>query len=164
MKRVFVLAALIFLNFVCVAETPHGCASAATSRSDEEQVFLQDSGSTNTAPFCYAVTRSGTVAKRTGATVLQKRQGTPVPPDEQGIVPASLAEKLFGDVEAAMPLSALPTTRCAKSVSFGTYRYVWFKGEKSPDLCGRGNEKVAALQQDFARVMTTAVFEHASKE
>jgi len=164
MKRVLVLAALIFLNFICVAETPHGCASAAASKSNEDEVFLQDSGSTNAASFCYAVTRSGKVAKRTGATIFQKRQGAPVPPDEQGSIPASLAEKLFGDVEAAMPLSALPAARCAKSVSFGSYRYVWFKGEKSPDLCGRGSEKVAALQQDFARVMSSAVFEHVSKE
>jgi hypothetical protein len=57
-----------------------------------------------------------------------------------------------------MPLSKLPKTACAKSVSFGTSQYVFFKGERSPDLCGYGDEKVATLKGDLAKIMSTASF------
>lgn len=93
--------------------------------------------------------------------MLQKRQGRPAISDEQGIITAALAEKLFADAEAAMPLSGLPVAHCAKSVSFGTSRYIWFRGEKSPDIsCASRNEKVASLKYDFAKVMSAATFEH----
>jgi len=159
MKRLFVLAMFIFMNFVCVAETPRGCASAPTSQSSDEVVFFQITRSTNTPPVCYTVTHSGTVIKETGATRFQRRPGQPVPFDQQGNIPASLAEKIFGDVEAARPLSDLPKAHCAKSVSFGTSRYVFFKGERSPDLCGHDNEKIEALEGDLAKIMSAAHFE-----
>jgi len=158
----FVLAAFLCLSsFPCLAAPPPpGCASATVSQSDQDAIFLQDSGSTNTPAFCYTVSRSGKVVKRTGTTVVQRSQGRASPSDEQASIPAPLAEKLFADVEAAMPLSGLPVARCVKSVSFGTSRYVWFKGKRSPDLCGGGSEKVAALKDEFAKVMSAASFEH----
>jgi hypothetical protein len=160
--RIFRLAVFLSLSSSLCLAAPAvpGCASAEVSKSDEEPIFLQDSGSTNTAAFCYTVTRFGKVIKRTGATVIQRRQGRANSSDEEGRISASLAEKLFSDTEVAMPLSELPMARCVRSVSFGTSRYIWFKGEKSPDLCGRGNEKISALKEDFAQVMRTAVFEH----
>jgi len=161
MLRMFLFAVFFCLSSLCLAAaTPPGCSSAEVAKPDEEPVFLQDSGSTNTAPFCYTVSHSGEVIKRSGTTPLQRKQGKANPPDEQESIPASLATKLFSDVEAAMPLSGLPVAHCVKSASFGTSRYVWFKGERSPDLCGRDNEKVSALKDDFAKVMSTAAFEH----
>jgi hypothetical protein len=153
--RTFMLAGFLCLGSILPlsAEAPPGCASGGDSKSGQDEIYLQDSGSTNTAPFCYTVTRSGKVIKRTGATRFRRRPGRPALSQEQGSIPAWLAEKLFRDVEAAMPLSALPAAYCAKSASFGTSRYVWFKGEKSPDLCGRDNKKVTALQDDFAEVV-----------
>ena len=160
--RVISLAAFLCLSsFPCLAAPPPpGCASATVSQSDQDPIFLQDSGSTNTPAFCYTVSRSGKVVKRTGTTVVQRRQGEANLPDRQASIPSPLAEKLFADAETAMPLSGLPVARCVKSASFGTSRYVWFKGERSPDLCGRGSEKVAALEDDFAKVMSAASFEH----
>jgi hypothetical protein len=159
MMRAFMLAVFLCLSSILSlsAPAPPGCASAGDSKSDQEEIFLQDSGSTNTAAFCYTVARSGKVIKRTGITVFQRRQGKPDFSEEQGSIPASLAEKLFSDVEAAMPLSTLPAAHCVKSASFGTSRYVWFKREKSPDLCGRDDERLAVLKNDFAIVMSAAI-------
>ena len=84
-----------------------------------------------------------------------------MPSDQSGSISGSLAGKIFGDVEAARPLSELPKTRCAKSVSFGTSRFVFFKGEKSPDLCGFDSEKIEMLKGDLAKIMSTARFEPA---
>jgi hypothetical protein len=162
MMRIFLLALFLCLDpaLSLAVPPPPGCASAGVSQSEQGAIFFEDSGSTNTAGFCYTVTRSGKVLKRTGTTVLQRRQGRPAISDEQGSLPASLAERLFSDVEAAMPLSGLPVAHCVKSVSFGTSRYVWFEGQKSPDLCGRGNAQVELLKDDFAKVMSAATFEH----
>jgi len=162
MMRMVLLAVLLCLGSLlslAAPAPPPPCASAGASKSDEEPIFLQDSGSTNTAPFCYTVTPSGKVIKRTGATLFQRRQGRPAFSEEQASIPAELAKSLFRDVEAAMPLSRLPVAHCVKSVSFGTSRHVSFKGERSPDLCGRGNEKTMALEEDFAKVMRVARFE-----
>ncbi len=158
MTRVFVLVAFLLAGSIprLTAETPPDCARAGDSQAEDDVIFLQDSGSTNTAAFCYTVTRSGMVIRRMGTKRFQKSLGNAAPPPEQGNIPVSLAEKLFHDVETAMPLSALPLTHCIKSASFGTSRYIWFKGKRSPDLCGRDNEKVATLSDDFANVVRAA--------
>ncbi len=159
MMRFSQLAAfLIISHLLCLAASlPPACATAPSSASNEDVIFLQDSGSTNTPAVCYSITRSGSVIKRTGATVLQRRQGKPDSSEERGSIPVSLAKKLFSDVEAAMPLSELPVMHCPKSVSFGTSRFISFKGEKSPDIsCGRVNERIATLKSDFTEVVSAA--------
>ena len=161
MKYTFALAVLVFLNFTCVAKTPLGCASASTSQSEDDVIFFLVSRSTNTPPYCYTVTRSGVVIKETGASRFQTGPGPREPFDQSGNISASLAEKIFGDVETARPLSGLPKERCAKSVSFGTSQYVFYKGERSPDLCGFGNGSVETLKGDLAKIMSTARFEQA---
>jgi hypothetical protein len=160
-KRALLLAVMGLASFACcAADVPLGCA-APNSQSNDEVIFFLVSRSTNTPPYCYTVNRSGTVIKETGASRFQRMPGQAGPSDQPGSISASLAEKIFGDVEAARPLSALPKTRCAKSVSFGTSQYVFFKGEKSPDLCGFDNEKVETLKGDLAKIMSTARFEQA---
>jgi hypothetical protein len=161
MKSAFVLAVFLFLNFICyAADAPLQCASAPSPQSNDEAIFFRITGSTNTPPVCYTVTRSGTVIKETGATRFARRPGEAGPSDQQGSIPVSLAEKIFGDVEAARPFSDLPKAHCAKSVSFGTVQRVFFKGENSPDLsCGRGDEKIETLKGDLAQIMSTAKFE-----
>lgn len=132
------------------SSAPPGCA---TNISAGDAIFLQDKGSTNTAAFCYTITRSGTAIKGT-ATRYDPAPGTRTPLDERGNIPVALAEKLFRDAEAGMPLSALTLPRCVKSASFGSSQYVWFKGERSPDLCGPGvgSGPIEALEEDFASV------------
>jgi len=168
-RRALLLAGLIFPCFICcsviccAAKVPLGCASAPDSQSDEEAAFFLVTRSTNTPSYCYTVTRSGTVIKETGPSRFQFRPGQSAgqagPSDQAGSISASLAEQIFGDVEAARPLSALPKTHCAKSVSFGTSQYVFFKGERSPDLCGFDNGKIQTLKGDLAKIMSTARFE-----
>ncbi len=161
MKPAFVLAVFLLLNLICwAANVPAGC-TAPNSQSNDEVIFFLVTRSTNTPSYCYTVAHSGTVIREIGASRFQNRPGQPVPFDQPGSISASLAEKIFSDVEAAMPLSALPRTHCGKSVSFGTSQHVFFKGEKSPDLCGRDNEKIATLKGDLAKIMSTANFEHA---
>lgn len=175
MKHVLLLAVFIFLNIVCyAAEVPLQCAPAPSSSqpakssqsvpsqlNNEEVIFFLVTRSTNTPAYCYALARSGAVIKKTGASRFQTRPGQPVPSEQKGSMPASQADQIFSDVEAAMPLSALPKTPCAKSVSFGTSQYVFFKGEKTPDLCGHDNEKIEALKGDLAKIMSTAKFAQA---
>jgi hypothetical protein len=164
MKLAWMLAVVTSLTFVCAAEAPHGCASAPASQSNDEPVYFLVSRSTNTPHYCYTLTRSGALIKETGPSRVQLMRGEqpagqPAPVDQQGTIAAPLAEKIFGDVEAARPLSGLPREHCAKSVSFGTTTHVYFKGEKSPDLCEYDNEKVEALKGDLAKIMSTARFE-----
>ncbi|MGA9528925.1 MAG: hypothetical protein WBS24_12495 [Terriglobales bacterium] len=180
MNRILLLAMFIFLSIVSyAADVPLQCdpaasssqsasspapsspSAASTSQTNEEVIFFVVTASTNTPAVCYAVRHSGTVIKQMGATRLQMRSGQTAPAVQQGSIPASVSEKIFSDVEAAMPLSALPKEFCAKSVSFGTSQYVFFKGEKSPDLCGHGNDKKQALKGDFSNIMSDAKFEPA---
>ena len=166
MIRCALLAAIIFPTVICgssfcyAANVPLGCA-APSSQSNDEVIFFLVTRSTNTPSYCYTVTRSGIVIKETGASRFQNRPGQLEPFDQQGSVSTGLTEKIFGDVEASRPLSALPKTHCAKSVSFGTSQYVFFKGEKSPDLCGFDNEKIETLKGDLAKIMSTARFDQA---
>lgn len=166
-KRARLLAAFVLASAVCgsviwgAPNVPPGCASASESQSNDDVIFFLVTRSTNTPSYCYTVARSGRVIKETGPSRFQSRPGQAVPSDQAGSISASLAEKVFSDVEAARPLSALPRTRCAKSVSFGTSHYVFFKGEKSPDLCGFDNEKIETLKGDLAKIMSTARFEQA---
>ena len=170
-KRAFLLAVFVFPGIIacsvicCAAKVPLGCASAPGSQSNDEVIFFLVTRSTNTPSYCYTVTRSGTLIKETGASRFVRAPGHPIgqpePFDQPGSISASLAEKIFGDVEAARPLAALPKTHCGKSVSFGTSQYVFFKGEKSPDLCGFDNEKVQTLKGDVAKIMSTARLEQA---
>lgn len=157
------IAFLVVSPLLCLAAPmPPDCAATAaskstSSKSNQDTIFLQDSGSTNTAGFCYIVSRAGSVTKITGATVLQRRQGRPDSSEQSASIPVALAKKLFTDVEAAMPLSEIPVIHCPKSVSFGTSRFISFKGEKSPDIsCARGNEKITTLKSDFTEVIAAA--------
>ena len=163
MKSAFVLAVVIVSNIICyAAEAPTQCAGAPSPLSNDEVIFFRITGSTNTPPVCYTVTRTGTVIKETGASRFARRPGEAGASDQQASIPASLAEKIFGDVEAARPFSELPKAHCAKSVSFGTVQRVFFKGENSPDLsCGRGDEKTETLKGDLAQIMSTARFAQA---
>lgn len=158
MRFGFLPATLLLMTFIChAAQTPLQCASAPTSQSNDV-IYFRVTASTNTPPVCYTVSRSGTVIRETGPSRFQATSGPPGHSDLQGSIPASLAKEIFGDVEAAMPLSSLPKTRCAKSVSFGTSRHVFFNGEKSPDLCGN-DAKIEMLKSDLAKIMSSASFE-----
>ncbi len=132
------MVAAVFVAGACLAQT----------------VSIVNSGSTNTAGFRIVVEKSGN-AEYTG----QPRR-FPIGRSETAktirkTIPKALAERLYSDVKAAQPLSALPERHCVKSVSFGTRLTIETKGDVSPDLsCGDGgNEKLKALIRDADEIV-----------
>ncbi len=120
-----------------------------------------NSGSTNTSGFRLRVERSG----KTEMEVLRRRPrilppGTPggadAPIRTSGKILAELAERLYADLEAAWPLSALPEQHCFKSASFGSRLTIEYGGQSTPDLsCPGGVEdpKLRALVEDARQVV-----------
>jgi hypothetical protein len=98
---------------------------------------ILDTGSTNTAGYRIVVQRSGSAEYIAGAT------------RATGNVPADTVAKFFDDIGNAMPLSKLPIAPCMKSASFGTSRFVWWHGQRSPDITCPG---APALSSDVAAI------------
>lgn len=104
---------------------------------------ILDTGSTNTAAYRIVVTESGqatsVLAGRASAT---------------SQIGADLASRLFTDLRAGMPLSQLRLAPCMKSASFGSSRFVWWRGQRSPDITCPGAPAISRDVLDIA----TAVF------
>jgi hypothetical protein len=118
---------------------------------------IVDSGSTNTNAFRIVVEASG----KTQSTMMPRsRQASNAEPPAttSGTIPAALAERLYSDLEAAWPLSSLPSPHCLKSASFGTRFTIEFDGQTTPDLsCGRITDpRVSALARDAREIITAA--------
>jgi hypothetical protein len=116
-----------------------------------QAVSIVDSGSTNTAGFRIVVQKSGDAVY----TSQPRRAGETV----HKAIPKALAKTLYDDVDAARPLSRLPTHTCMKSASFGTKMTVLYGDDPSPDLnCGEGGvPKLDALRKDalaIAKIFT----------
>jgi hypothetical protein len=101
---------------------------------------ILNTGSTNTSGYRIVIQRSGAAE-----FVDAKRRAT-------GRVPASLAAKFFGELESAMPLSKIPIYPCMKSASFGTALFIWWRGQRSPDLTCPANAKDAILRTDAGAI------------
>lgn len=100
-----------------------------------------NSGSTNTAGFRIVIERDGHADYVSAAG------------RNSGRVTADQAQKFFSDLQAAGSLRALPTAPCAKSISFGTSTFVWWKlGGRSPDLSCPTNKAGAALAYDVSAI------------
>lgn len=88
---------------------------------------ILNTGSTNTTGYRIVLTRWGSAEYVWGprrATVHIDR---------------TTAAKFFADAQAGMPLSKLQAAPCMKSASFGTSTFVWWRGQRSPDLtCPEG--------------------------
>jgi len=118
---------------------------------------IVDSGSTNTNGFRIVVEQSG----RTQSTMAPRGpQGssakTPAP--TSGMISATLAKRLYSDLDVAWPLSSLPSQHCLKSASFGTRLTIEFDGQTTPDLsCGRITDpKVSALARDAREIVAAS--------
>jgi hypothetical protein len=101
---------------------------------------ILNTGSTNTSGYRIVVQRSGAAE-----FIDAKRRAT-------GRIPAALAAKFFGELESAMPLSKIPIYPCMKSASFGTALFIWWRGERSPDLTCPANAKDAILGTDAGAI------------
>ena len=111
--------------------------SRIVAQTTENPGVIVNSGSTNTCPYTISVLHSG--------------QATYTVCDTQGSgeISQSLTTRFFHDISAAEPLSQLPDTSCAKSVSFGTTTKVEYKKQTSPDVsCPSSDSKVKNLYDD----------------
>ncbi len=66
-----------------------------------------------------------------------------------------MVQLFYSDLEAAMPISALPRERCIKSVSFGTTTTIAFGKGESPDLsCPNArNAHIQALMRNAQEIV-----------
>lgn len=88
---------------------------------------ILNTGSTNAMGYRIVVTQAGSAEYVWGS----KRTTAHIDP--------SLASTFFADAQRGMPLSRLRYAPCMKSASFGTETYVWWHGQRSPDLtCPEG--------------------------
>ena len=101
---------------------------------------ILNTGSTNGAGYRIVIQRSGTAEFVIGA----QRTIANVSP--------SLASKFFLHMGAAMPLSDVRVMHCMKSASFGSSLFVWWRGQRSPDLSCPGSEQSSAIAHDAAQV------------
>lgn len=119
-----------------------------------QTIAIVNSGSTNTAGFRIEVKPSGEAEYTSQPRRIGFLRGEE-PRNVQKTIPKGLADRLYRDVKAARPLSALPPQHCVKSVSFGTRLTIEEGDDSSPDLsCGDGgNEKLKALIADANEIV-----------
>ena len=113
----------------------------------EEQATIEQAGSTNTGPVKMTVSPAGK------ARVYSHNSA-----GRTANVDAVLSQRLFDDLKAAGPLSALPPVHCMKSASFGTSLFLTYNGETSPDLScpAAANSQLGPLQRDVRDLMQAA--------
>jgi hypothetical protein len=83
---------------------------------------ILNTGSTNALGYRIVVQRSGDAEFVTGDT------------RALGHVSATVAATFFDDLTKGMPLSALHIAPCMKSASFGFSLFIWWRGQRSPDI------------------------------
>jgi hypothetical protein len=126
---------------------------------------IVDSGSTNANGFRIVVEQSGKTQSTVALRGPQARTGES-PVATAGAVPAALAKRLYSDLDAAWPLSSLPSQHCLKSASFGTRLTIEFDGQTTPDLsCGRITDpKLRALSQDAREIIAASAIKSKRSE
>ena len=131
-----------------------GGAGADPLQSSSSAVIV-NSGSTNTAGFRIVVDRSGnaqyTQSARRSQPEMDKTAGKP----RSRKLSEKLVRRLYSDLDKAGPLSALPTERCFKSVSFGTRMTIEFGAEETPDLScpNQADSRAQNLQRDANEIV-----------
>ena len=97
---------------------------------------ILNTGSTNAPGYRIVVTRAGDAEYVWGSHRTTAR------------IDPSLAAKFFADAQRGMPLSRLRYAPCMKSASFGTSTFVWWRGERSPDLTCPEGAVASSVYQD----------------
>ncbi len=115
-------------HFVPYLPVPHGAA------------VILNTGSTNAPGYRIVVQRDG-AAEYVKAGVRAKAR-----------VSDALVKKFFADLDAAMPLSKLRAGACMKSASFGTSTFVWWRGQRSPDVSCPLDPQSTALNSSASQV------------
>ncbi|CAF0916158.1 unnamed protein product [Adineta steineri] len=107
------------------------------SSSNENNIVITNSGSTNTAGYVITVQPNGRCSWKVtphGAHLLMST--TPSSTTTQTSIQLSLArtKNMFQIAQEAQPFNQYPSTGCIKSVSFGTTLHVAYNGQQTPDL------------------------------
>ena len=113
-------------------------------------VEVDNTGSTNTLGYHFTVTRK---ADQSGYVSYQYRIG--VGKIQGVLLSRALTNRLFHDLDDAMPLTSLPVRHGMRSASFGTETYITYKGQKSPDLTLASDPRTAALKADIDAITKT---------
>lgn len=106
----------------------------------KDGAVILNTGSTNVPGYRIVIQRSG------------KAQYVHNGNRSEGSIPSDLAAKFFTNLQAAMPLSKLPTEQCMKSVSFGSSTFLWWRGQRSQDVSCPGDDRARALYEDAQRI------------
>ncbi len=70
-------------------------------------------------------------------------------------ISAALSHRLFNQLEASMPLQALPKHRGKQNDPAVTSTYVVFRGEGTPDLTLPGNDQAKAIKEDVDALLSS---------
>ena len=105
---------------------------------------ILNTGSTNTVGYRIVVEPSGRAEYVQGSA------------RATGQISSQLAAKFFADLKAGMPLSTLRAFPCMKSASFGISFFLWWRGQRSPDIsCSGDSSAVTALNDDVGAIATS---------
>lgn len=83
---------------------------------------ILNTGSTNASGYRIVVARDGRSEYVAGSG------------HRSAAIPKDVAAKFFDALQSAAPLQDLPRVPCMKSASFGASLFVWWRGQRSPDL------------------------------
>lgn len=101
----------------------------------DDDVTISNSGSTNAAGYSIVVHPD-----RTADVIVGDRSETQT-------IGAAQARWLFAKVRAAMPFDAMASSRCMKSMSFGSSTTISFMGQRTPDLSCPGDATTRELMR-----------------
>jgi hypothetical protein len=103
--------------------------------------IITRTASTNNRGYRISVTRDGRADVARGNTF------------ETRYIPTDLADRLFADLAAALPLSQLPVeTPCIRSTSFGSSFYIGYGGDQTPDLNCAAGARTLVLREDVEAI------------
>jgi len=106
----------------------------------KDGAVILNTGSTNSIGYRIVIESNGSAEYVNGSTRAKAH-----------VAPA-VASKFFADMRSAMPLSRVHVEQCMKSASFGTMTFLWWRGQRSPDISCPGGTMSTRLNDDAAAV------------
>lgn len=138
MKTAFLAAAAL----IAAASVASAAAPVPYLPVPKDSAVILNTGSTNAQGYRIVLQRSGEAEFVWGA-----RRST-------ATIDKAIATKFFADATRGMPLSKLQVAPCMKSASFGTSTFVWWRGQRSPDLSCPTDARSSHLNDDALAVAT----------
>ena len=119
-----------------------------------QRAKIDNTGSTNTKGYTIEVSPDSS-AQYSMYDPLIGAQLSGTQFDGKKVLPKAQVKALFHDLDAAIPLNALPVRHGMRSASFGTATYITYKGQRSPDLTFASDPRTAALKADIDAITKT---------